>query len=133
VRGLLKKPDVVYVQDVKPPENSVIVPIDESNIQDLIDRANAKLVHSGSYDPKTEIYTGFVTDTYKALKFYDKISPVQKKWSLGISAGIGLFDRRASPLFGIYGIHHFNVIDIGGHISAYKTNASAELFAGISF
>jgi hypothetical protein len=70
-----QKPAVEYIPDVKPPVNAI--EHQPQTNQDYIDAFNSPLWHKGSYDSRTHIYTGFVSDNWKNITFYDKIVPTQ--------------------------------------------------------
>jgi hypothetical protein len=113
-----RKPDTsTYTQDVKPPVNAVEHQPQTS--QQFIDAFNSPLWHKGSYDNKTHTYTGFVSDNWKNITFYDRIEPAFMQHQ--ISAGVGVtHDFTLQYTLG-YLYFPFESIGFGGYAAISNT------------
>jgi hypothetical protein len=79
--------NVVYQQDIKPPEYTIIKPVDPANLQDLIARANSPIVIDRTFD-KIDL-TIVASDGYKKTKVFDRLifQPNQHLIFAGVGAG----------------------------------------------
>jgi hypothetical protein len=120
-----------YTQDIKP----YITAIEHQpqTSQQFIDAFNSPLWHKGSYDNKTHIYTGFVSDNWKNITFYDQIKPAHPEHF--IFAGCGI-DKDLSILYTIGYMQqvYFDNFFAGGYISFNSTSLnSVNVLCGYSF
>jgi hypothetical protein len=122
------KDKIIYKPDIKPPITAI--EHQPQTNQDYIDAFNSPLWHKGNYNKSTGLYTGFVSDNWKNITFYDQIIPSYNKHTY--FAGIGI-DDNFNRLYTIGYIHNlYSMIGVGGFINISDSRIK-DISAIISF
>jgi hypothetical protein len=126
-----QKPNIEYVHDVKPPEYIIIKPVDNSDISDLIARANSPIEVYRELD-KSDLSIR-ATDGYKQTIVHDRF--YSKQNSNFVLAGFGL-DKDLSFLYTVGYIRQvlFDNLFVGGYVSFNTTSFNSfNVLCGYSF
>jgi hypothetical protein len=128
--GSSKEGDVVYIPDTTPPVHTIIKPVNPTDTEDLIARANAMIQLDRTWDDP--VLTIEASDGYKSSRVQDKITFAPKKHF--VFGGIGV-DKSLSLLYSAgYTYRFFGYVNVGAMLTFSQTSFnSVSLLAGMSF